>query len=221
MSILPNHIKTMKVLQIAFLILFAGHFSFSQPANPPVKYGIDESFGVPSGLKPGDAAPDFNAKDVGGKVVKLSEELKNGPVVIIFYRGEWCPVCNRYLSNFQDSLSYVEAAGAKVLAVAPEKPSSAQEMINKTGATFTVIPDPTEEIMKSYEVFFNVTEAYQQKIRNALEADIATNNDKKDAALPVPATYIINQEGIIVYRQFDLDYHKRASIKDIINNLPK
>lgn len=94
-------------------------------------------------------------------------------------------------------------------------------MIAKTGATFTVIPDPTEQIMQSYDVLYNVTEAYQQKILNALEADIASNNAKKDAMLPVPATFIINQEGIIVYRQFNLDYHLRATVKDIVDNLPK
>ena len=206
----------------AFIIyaLFVVHLCGAQSSDP-VKYGIDVNFGIPSGLKPGDSAPDFSAKDVAGNTVVLKDELKKGPVVIIFYRGEWCPVCNRYLSNFQDSLSYVMAAGAKVLAVTPETPDNAIKMIKKTGATFTVIPDPTEQIMKQYDVMFNVTEAYQQKIRNALEADIATSNDKKDAALPVPATFIINQQGIIVYRQFNLDYHIRATVKDIINNLPQ
>lgn len=211
----------MKTTLLIFCIAFTTHLTMSQPQNPPMKYGIDVNFGVPSGLKPGDSAPDFSAKDTNGNKVSLKEELKNGPVVIIFYRGEWCPVCNRYLSNFQDSLSYVIAAGAKVLAITPEMPASAKKMIAKTGATFTVIPDPTEQIMQSYDVLYNVTEAYQQKIRNALEADIASNNDKKDAMLPVPATFIINQEGIIVYRQFNLDYHIRATVKDIVDNLPK
>ena len=210
----------MKISAIIIYTLFVVHFSNAQLLDP-VKYGIDVNFGVPSGLKPGDAAPDFSAKDANGNKVTLQEELKNGLVVIIFYRGEWCPVCNRYLSNFQDSLSYVIAAGAKVLAITPEVPGSAKKMIARTGATFTVIPDPTEQIMQSYDVLFNVTEAYQQKIRNALEADIASNNDKKDAMLPVPATFIINQEGIIVYRQFNLDYHIRATVKDILDNLPK
>lgn len=211
----------MKILALIIPTFIAFHFTYAQPADPPVKYGIDVNFGVPSGLKPGDAAPDFSATDTDGNNLTLSNELKNGPVVIIFYRGEWCPVCNRYLSNFQDSLSYIIDAGAKVLAVAPETTDNALKMVNKTGATFTVIPDPTEEIMQRYDVAFNVTEAYQKKIQNALEADIASNNGKTDAKLPVPATFIINQEGIIIYRQFNLDYHIRATVKDIIDNLPK
>jgi peroxiredoxin len=210
----------MKTFFLIFCVAFIAYTSKSQAQDDPVKYGIDVNFGVPSGLKPGDTAPDFSASDVNNNMVTLAKELENGPVVIIFYRGEWCPVCNRYLSNFQDSLSYVVAAGAKVLAITPEQPSSALKMIKKTGATFTVIPDPTEQIMQRYEVIFSVTEAYQDRIKNKLEADIASNNEKKDAKLPVPATYIINQEGIVVYRQFDLDYHIRASVKDILDNIP-
>jgi peroxiredoxin len=210
----------MKTFFLIFCVAFIAYTSKSQAQDDPVKYGIDVNFGVPSGLKPGDTAPDFSASDVNNNMVTLAKELENGPVVIIFYRGEWCPVCNRYLSNFQDSLSYVVAAGAKVLAITPEQPSSALKMIKKTGATFTVIPDPTEQIMQRYEVIFSVTEAYQDRIKNKLEADIASNNEKKDAKLPVPATYIINKEGIVVYRQFDLDYHIRASVKDILDNIP-
>ena len=210
----------MRSILLTFCILFSAHLVSSQPGDPPTSYGIDANFGIPSGLLPGAIAPEFTAQDAYGKNIMLKNELKNGPVVIIFYRGEWCPVCNRYLSNFQDSLSYVEATGATVLAITPEVPASANKMIEKTGATFTVIPDPTEKIMTDYKVIFQVTEAYQQKIRNALEADIASNNAKKDAKLPVPATFIINKEGIIVYRQFNLDYHIRASVKEILDNIP-
>lgn len=185
------------------------------------KWGIDINFGTPAGLNPGEKAPEFSGIDTQGNKISLYTELKKGAVVLIFYRGEWCPVCNRYLSNFQDSLSYVLATGAKVLAITPEKQSSALIMKEKVAATFTIISDPTEEIMKSYKVMFNVTDAYEKKIINALEADIAYNNSKLEANLPVPATFIINQQGIIVYRQFDLDYHIRASIKDILDNLPK
>ena len=211
----------MKTNFLIFCFALITHVTMSQPQNTPTRYGIDVNFGVPYGLKTGDAAPDFSTMDANDRLVTLTKELKNGPVVIIFYRGEWCPVCNRYLSNFQDSLSYVIGAGAKVLAITPEKPSSARKMIEKTNATFTVIPDPTEEIMQSYDVMFNATEAYQDRIMTKLETDIASNNDNKEAKLPVPATFIINQDGIIVYRQFDLDYHIRATVKDILDNIPE
>ena len=140
--------------------------------------------------------------------------------MIIFYRGEWCPVCNRYLSNFQDSLKYITEKGTMVLAVTPEKISSAKNMKEKTRATFTFVSDADESIMKNYDVVFDVTDAYQQKIITKLEADIAANNDKTKARLPVPATFIINKKGVIVYKQFDPDYHNRATIKEILANLP-
>jgi peroxiredoxin len=211
----------MKIVNLIFCLYLTANLAAAQPSDPPVKYGIDVNFGVPGGLKAGEKAPVFKAADVNGKPIDLTRELSKGNVVLIFYRGEWCPVCNRYLNNFQDSISYIFATGARVLAITPEKPASAEKMIEKTGATFTVIPDPTEQIMKDYNVLFNVTEDYQNKIRNALETDIASNNNKEDARLPVPATYIINQQGVIVYRQFDLDYHNRASVKDILDNLTR
>ncbi len=211
----------LRTIIIIAWILGSTELISAQEQVSATKWGIDINFGTPAGLNPGEKAPEFSGIDTQGNKISLYAELKKGAVVLIFYRGEWCPVCNRYLSNFQDSLSYVLATGAKVLAITPEKQSSALIMKEKVAATFTIISDPTEEIMKSYKVMFNVTDAYEKKIINALEADIAYNNSKEEANLPVPATFIINQQGIIVYRQFDLDYHIRASIKDILDNLPK
>jgi len=211
----------LRSILVLVCLLSITNLSCAQEQVAPSKYGIDINYGTPMGLLPGVKAPDFSGTDTEGNKISLNEELKNGAVVLIFYRGEWCPVCNRYLSNFQDSLSYVQAAGARVLAITPERQSTAQVMQEKTGATFTILPDPTGEIMKNYEVMFNVTDAYEQRIINALEVDLAIFNNQEEANLPVPATFIINQKGIIVYRHFDLDYHIRASVKDILDNIPK
>jgi peroxiredoxin len=189
--------------------------------SDPTKYGMDINFDLPQGLQVGEDAPDFTAESIEGVTVVLSKELAKGNVVLIFYRGEWCPVCNRYLSNFQDSLQFIKATGAQVFAITPEIAEYAKKMKGKTGATFSVIPDPSEEILKAYDVLFNVTDAYNNKIQNALDADIASNNGNDSAKLPVPATYIINKKGKIVYRQFDYNYSNRASVGDILNNLPK
>ena len=193
---------------------------YAQSSNDPSKFGIDIDFGVPTGLNNNVQAPEFEAFDTNGKLIKLSEELKRGPVVLIFYRGEWCPVCNKYLSNFQDSLKYIEATGTTVFAITPESQIYAEKTIDQTNATFTVIPDVDESIMKNYDVLFTVTGSYENKIKNRLKSDIATNNGKDDARLPVPATYIINKQGKIVYKQFDLNYRKRATVKQIIRNIP-
>lgn len=74
------------------------------------------------GLMVGDIAPDFKAVDASGNVFQLAEALQNGPVVMIFYRGHWCPICNKHLGTIQDSLQLIVDKGASVIAISPQKP---------------------------------------------------------------------------------------------------
>lgn len=193
----------------------------AQEAPSLTRLGIDASGNQPSGIPVGSSAPDFNSTDIEGQPVHLKDMVNDGPVVLIFYRGVWCPVCNRYLSNLQDSLSLILDTGAKVIAVTPETAENAQKTANNTGAKFIIVSEGSEKIMQDYDVVFNVTQDYQNKINTALEADIAINNDQKVATLPVPATYIIDKNQKIVYRQFNPNYHVRATVKEMIENIPK
>ena len=90
----------------------------------------------PAGLAIGDNAPDIKEKDQNGNKVKLKDLLKKGNVVLIFYRGQWCPYCNRQLSNMNDSLSMITAKGATVLTITPETPENIKQTVEKTKATF-------------------------------------------------------------------------------------
>lgn len=186
------------------------------------KKGIDTEKYIPKGLNIGDRAPEIIANSVGGKRVFSSEILKTEKqIVVIFYRGEWCPICNRYLSNLNDSLGFILDAGAEVLVVGPESFDNAEKTQEKSKGTFILIPDTTMGIMKDYDVLFSVTKKYQGKIKTFLFTDIAESNNQEEAQLPVPATYIIGQDGKIKWRHFDYDYSKRASAKSIIDNLKK
>src|SRR6187455_874671 len=79
---------------------------------------------APEGLFIASKAPDFKAKDQNGKDVRLKDLLKQGKVVLVFYRGQWCPFCNRELKKLEDSLQYIREKGATLVAVTPEKPES-------------------------------------------------------------------------------------------------
>ncbi len=184
------------------------------------KFGIaDSPDNHLGGLKVGDTAPEFSGKDQNGNAISLSEKLKKGPVVLFFYRGYWCPVCNRYLSRFQEKLSILTAKGASVIAVTPETAENANKTIEKTGLSIPVISDSDLSIMNSYQVAFHVTEDYQGKIRQYLKADIAETNGSDEANLPVPATYIIGQDGKITYAFYNPDYKQRASVSEIAQHL--
>ncbi|MBK7474708.1 MAG: AhpC/TSA family protein [Haliscomenobacter sp.] len=199
------------------VILMSGFTSLN--AQDLAKLGIDTSFLVPKGLEVGQKAPDFQGQDQYGQSVSLDSLLKEGPVVLIFYRGDWCPVCNRYLGRFQDSLHMIISAGGQVLAVTPETNDNIQNTLAKSKVGLKVMSDRDEKVMDAYGVKFRVTKGYQNRIKLGLGDDIAINNGQEEANLPVPATYIIGRDGIIRFRQFDLDYRVRASIQDMIGTL--
>jgi peroxiredoxin len=145
--------------------------------------------------------------------------LEKGPMVLFFYRGKWDPVCSRYLNNYQDSLRIITDQGFNFVAITPESIENVEQTVKLHNLSFTVIYDCQEKIMKDYDVMFNVAKEYQDKILSTLTIDISKNNGRESAHLPVPATYIINREGIIVAVQFDPDFNNRASVKWILQNL--
>ncbi|MEO6070533.1 MAG: peroxiredoxin-like family protein [Chitinophagaceae bacterium] len=173
----------------------------------------------PEGLFINSKAPDFKGKDQNGKEISLKDLRKKGPVVIVFYRGFWCPYCNKELSHFQDSLQYLTAKGAQVIAISPENAEGILKTVEKTKASFSILSDKDMKIAKGYGVSFAVDEKTIARYKNA-GIDLLANNDQKDkASLPVPAVYIINKDGAITFRYFDADYRKRVSVKDILQEL--
>jgi peroxiredoxin len=172
----------------------------------------------PEGLFIGSRAPDFKAKDQDGKEVRLKDLLKKGKVVLVFYRGYWCPYCNRELARLQDSLSQIQEKGATVVAVSPEKPESIKQTVDKTKAAYSVIYDEGMKIMKAYDVEYELEETTLARYRSS-GLDIEKNNGTNGKYLPVPAVYIIDKESTVTYRFFDADYKKRPSIAELLRNL--
>jgi peroxiredoxin len=173
-----------------------------------------------SGLVIKSKAPDFTAKDHEGNTVNLGELQKKGPVVVVFYRGNWCPYCNKQLSDLQDSLQYLKAKGASVVAISPEAQDGVGKTIEKTKAAFPIIYDKDVVISKAYKVAYEIDTATINKYKSNYGVDFLEINQQKDNAfLPVPAVYIIDKNGIITYRFFETDITKRASVKELLNNL--
>ncbi len=208
----------MRIGIIILLVVMKTTTLISQNENLK-KFGIIDN-DVPKGLQVGEKAPLFNGVDKDGNAFSLKTQLKKGSVVVIFYRGYWCPVCSKYLKNYVDSANLVTQKGASLLFVTPESKEGVEKTVKKNKLNYTVVLDKDERIMKAFDVDFEVTNGYQKKIKTFLFTDIAKNNNKETAKLPVPATFIIDKSGTIVYRQFDLNYKNRASIKEIVENLP-
>lgn len=173
---------------------------------------------APEGLFIGSKAPDFKAKDQNGKEVRLKDLLKEGKVVLVFYRGQWCPYCNKALSRLQDSLQLIIDKGATLIAVSPEKQENVAITVEKTKAEFSILHDEKLKIMKAYDVEYEMQENTVTRYRNS-GLDIEKINGENGKFLPVPAVYIIDKESTVTYRFFDKDYKKRPSVKDILDNL--
>lgn len=173
------------------------------------------------GLSVGDMAPLFTALDACSNLFSLSDALGQGPVVMIFYRGFWCPVCNKHLGNIQDSLKMIEESGVRVIAVSPEKPEYLDVMEEKTGAEFTLLYDEGYKIADAYDVTFKPGAITLFTYNVVLGANMKETHSGDSQRLPIPATYLIDTDGRIVWRQFDPDYKKRSSVADIIRAVNK
>lgn len=173
---------------------------------------------APEGLFIASKAPDFKAKDQNGNEVRLKDLLKKGKVVLVFYRGQWCPYCNKALSRLQDSLQLIIDKGATLVAVSPEKSDNIALTVEKAKATYPVLHDEGLKIMKAYDVEYEMQENTVTRYRNA-GLDIEKINGDNGKFLPVPAVYIIDKESTITYRFFETDYKKRPSVKTILENL--
>lgn len=168
------------------------------------------------GLAVGQAAPGFSAVNQHGQMVSLSDYLAQGPTVLVFYRGYWCPVCNRHLKTFQDSLSFLRESGLNVVAISPEMPERVEKTIEKTNATFDVLHDKDLAIGLSYDVIFDLDKGNKFIYNTALGAKLEEANSDGSVRLPIPATYLIGRDGTILYRQFDPNYKKRSTIAEIL-----
>ena len=168
-----------------------------------------------TGLKPGMRAPVFTAKDNTGKTLNLEALLKsNKAVVLFFYRGQWCPYCNKQIQHLQDSLQLLTGKGAYIIGVTPETGENINKTIDKTHASFSIIQDKGYQIMKAYGVNYKLDDETFEKYKK-YGLDLENNNGNKDHVLPVPATYVIDHTGKIVFVHFDKDYTRRPSVSSI------
>ena len=207
--------KAQSILKITFLTILSFMISSTVISQE------DRSAEDAKGLMPGEDAPMFSAVDAGNNTFSLEEALNEGPVVLIFYRGFWCPVCNEHLGQIQDSLQMIEERGVKVIAVSPEKPEYLDEMADKTGAEFTLLYDEGYIISNAFDVTFKPKTLQLFTYNNFLGAKLKETHSDDSQRLPIPATYLIGQDGKIAWRQFDADYKNRSSVKEILGAIDK
>lgn len=172
---------------------------------------------VEQGLRLGEKAPDFTLKDQNGKEVNLYQLLKKGPVVLNWYRGGWCPYCNLELKGLADKAAEINQLGATLLALSPELPDKSMTTIEKNNLPFAVLSDTDNRVARTYDLVFKLDTETANLYESKFGLSQYNGNDK--AELPIPATYIIDQKGIIRYAFVNPDYRKRANPEEVVMQL--
>jgi peroxiredoxin len=169
-------------------------------------------------LKAGDRAPEIVLGNASGKTVDVGALLKRSPVVVTFYRGGWCPYCNLELKAFERVLPEIKAAGASLVAISPEKPDDTLTTAEKNALTFEVLSDVGQKVGRAFGLVYVFTE----ELKRAYEGfglDIPAKNGADEWALPIAATYLIGQDGKILYACTNADYRDRADPQDVLRLL--
>ncbi len=195
----------MKKFIALFIVAFISMNSFSQINNEH--------------LKVGEEAPLISGVDQFGKTINSIEILKEKKILVIFYRGNWCPYCKKHLASLQENLEDLKNRGVYVIVVTPEKVEKTLETTKKLEATFSIVHDVDNKIMNTYKVAFDVNNQNVTSYFGFTQRKIAEYNAENNNTLPVPATYLIDRDGKISYVHYDPDHHERSDFKKIIKLL--
>ena len=175
--------------------------------------GIDQK-----ATKKGDKAPNFQLPNHLGQTVSSQTLLNDGPLVVTFYRGSWCPYCNLELNAYKNQIAEIEGLGAKLVAITPMTPDQPLSHAEKEELPFQVLSDVGLEVSRQFGLVFQLPDNLKSLYQNfGIELNKANGNDSWE--LPIAATYILGADGTVEYSFVDVDYTKRADPSEVIEKL--
>lgn len=168
---------------------------------------------LPSGV----AAPTFDLHDQAGNQHSLSTLLSTGPLAVTFYRGFWCPYCNADLEALQGVNAQLQDAGVRLVAISPEKPEYSRKIRRLRKLEFDILHDQGNQVAEAFGVRFEMSEELRTLYRNQLNINLALYNDSPDWALPIPARFLIDEQGTIRYTESCPDYTHRPEPQTLVD----
>lgn len=166
-------------------------------------------------LKAGDKAPAFTLTDPDGTLVSSTELLEKGPLVISFYRGVWCPYCNMELQALEEALPEFQAAGASLVAISPQTPVNSRKSVRQNKLSFAILSDARNDVAAAFGLRFALPD-YLVELYKALKNDLPAVNGDPSWTLPMPARYVVGQDGTILYSEVNPDYTRRPEPADLL-----
>jgi peroxiredoxin len=199
---------------------FRESFARTAPAGRAALYEnkIEElrsTFARRAALEEGDRAPDFSLPNAQGRTTSLSAALRQGPAVVVFYRGGWCPYCNLQLRAYQALRPELEALGPSMLAISPQLPDASLSTAEREALTFDVLSDLGNEVARRFGLVYSLP----QEVRDALSSNnkaLPDINGDDSWELPVPATYVIARNRRISLAFIEVDYRQRLAPQQLL-----
>ncbi|TYP71229.1 peroxiredoxin-like family protein [Paenibacillus methanolicus] len=177
--------------------------------------------GIVYGLREGDQAPNFSLANPLGEPITLYDELAKGPVVLVFYRGSWCPFCNVQIRAYQRMLPDLQQLGSQLIAISPQSQDNSLTQMEKEQLTFPVLSDPNGDVAHRYNLLFELPAYLQDVFKHKLGRDLALINQCDRWVLPVPATFLIDRGGVVRRHYVNPDYMNRMEPQEILDHLKR
>ena len=166
-------------------------------------------------LAVGAAAPDFTLVNQHGSPKSLRAALSHGPVILFFYRGEWCPFCNLQLKRYQEAQSQFAEHGASLIAVTPEKPDHTLVLSEKHRIDFDILHDAEDAVAESFGVCLRIPKQHEEVLKR-FGLSLEERNGTANWTLPVPGVFVIDQNAVISAAFVDANYRRRAEPEQIL-----
>jgi peroxiredoxin len=166
-------------------------------------------------LRAGDRAPDFALADPDGKIVRLADLLADGPVVLTFYRGVWCPYCNMELQALQAALPAIAERGARIVAISPQTPVNSRKSVRQNTLTFPILSDAGGAVSHAFGLRFALPD-YLVALYASFKNDLPAFNNDPSWTLPMPGRFVIGTDGVIAYAEVNPDYTKRPDPSELL-----
>lgn len=168
----------------------------------------------------GDQAPAFALAGPEGDVVSSRDLLARGPLVISFYRGVWCPYCNMELQALQSASPEIIAAGANLVAISPQTPANSRKSVRQNALGFPILSDPENATAAAFGLRFAMPD-YLIELYKSLKNDLPSFNGDPSWTLPMPARFLVGQDGRILYANVEPDYTRRPEPEDMFPALER
>jgi peroxiredoxin len=165
--------------------------------------------------KAGEIAPSFSLQDPEGNGVNSDQLLKRGPLVVSFYRGVWCPYCNMELQALETIKSEFDKYGASLVAISPQTAPNSRKSVRQNKLSFPILSDVKGKVGAAFGLRFNLQD-YLIELYKGLKNDLPTFNDDPSWTLPMPARFVIGQDGTILHSEVNPDYTRRPEPEDMI-----